>query len=130
MPGADAIRILRGAQSYDPAQREDILQDGQPFYSKKTGEFFIGDGSTKIKNLVPVGTNHLDPNGVIVTDSSGRLTSSSTITSYELEGTVQRSKINEVLSSPYALTWDGNIENKTIVEGSNYSYVLVSSETP
>lgn len=46
-----SIQILRGAESYDPTTSEEILLDGQPFYSKKTKQLYIGDGVTPIKNL-------------------------------------------------------------------------------
>ena len=36
-----------------------ILKDGEAFYDKVSGNLFIGDGSTAVKNLIPVGLNLL-----------------------------------------------------------------------
>lgn len=55
-----SIQILRGSESYDPSKSDEVLLDGQPFYSKKTGEFFIGDGTSKLSELEPVTTNRLE----------------------------------------------------------------------
>lgn len=46
-----SIQILRGSESYDPSKSDEVLLDGQPFYSKKTGDLYIGDGSTKLSLL-------------------------------------------------------------------------------
>lgn len=54
MAGRNAIQILRGAKQYDPSTSDVILNDGQPFYAKRTHELFVGDGSTPIKNLNPI----------------------------------------------------------------------------
>lgn len=35
MSGNIGYQILRGSDSYDPSTSEEILLDGQPFYSKK-----------------------------------------------------------------------------------------------
>lgn len=51
-----SIQILRGAESYDPATSEEILLDGQPFYSKKTKQLYIGDGVTPLKDLKSIDT--------------------------------------------------------------------------
>ena len=51
---AQSLQILRGAITYDPSSSEEVLLDGQPFYSKKTKKFYIGDGVTKLKSLCPV----------------------------------------------------------------------------
>lgn len=45
MAGNNAIHILRGGENYDPANVS--LEDGQPFYSKKTKKLYIGDTSRK-----------------------------------------------------------------------------------
>lgn len=39
-----SIQILRGGPNYDPSTSEEILLDGQPFYSKKDKDLRIGDG--------------------------------------------------------------------------------------
>ena len=31
-----SIQILRGSATYDPSTSQEVLVDGQPFYSKKT----------------------------------------------------------------------------------------------
>lgn len=31
-----SIQILRGSAAYDPLTSDEVLLDGQPFYSKKT----------------------------------------------------------------------------------------------
>lgn len=36
MANSKSIQILRGATTYDPLTSEEVLLDGQPFYSKKT----------------------------------------------------------------------------------------------
>lgn len=54
MAGNNSIQILRGSQTYDLKTSTEVLQDGQPFYSKKTTEFFIGNGETPISGLKPV----------------------------------------------------------------------------
>lgn len=46
-----SIQILRGATSFDPATRDLVLLDGQPFYSKKTKKLYIGDGKSPISKL-------------------------------------------------------------------------------
>ena len=51
---AQSLQILRGAITYDPHNSDVILLDGQPFYSKKTKKFYIGDGINKIKDLDPI----------------------------------------------------------------------------
>lgn len=45
------IKILRGSTQYDPSQSQEILADGQPFYSKKNHKFYVGDGTTPLKDL-------------------------------------------------------------------------------
>lgn len=62
MANNKSIQILRGAVSYDPATSEEVLLDGQPFYSKKTKQLYVGEtdssGNTQaIKNLKPVTAN-------------------------------------------------------------------------
>ena len=51
LAGRESILILRGATTYDPETRSDVLLDGQPFYSKKNKKLYIGDGNTPIKQL-------------------------------------------------------------------------------
>ena len=46
-----SIQILRGSETYDPETSEEILLDGQPFYSKKTKRLYIGDGESKLSEL-------------------------------------------------------------------------------
>lgn len=36
MANNKSIQILRGSTTYDPTTSEEVLLDGQPFYSKKT----------------------------------------------------------------------------------------------
>ena len=50
-----SIQILRGATTYDPLTSEEVLLDGQPFYSKKTNKLYVGDGTKKISELKYVG---------------------------------------------------------------------------
>ena len=47
----NTIQILRGASNYDPNNGQELLLDGQPFYSKKLKKLYIGDGSPKIGEL-------------------------------------------------------------------------------
>ena len=54
MAGRNSIQILGGSITYDPNISEVILMDRQPFYSKKTGKFYVGDGVTMLKDLKPV----------------------------------------------------------------------------
>ena len=49
-----SIQILRGGPNYDPSTSEEVLLDGQPFYSKKKKKLYIGDGTNKIKDLDPI----------------------------------------------------------------------------
>ena len=51
MAGNNSIQILRGGSNYDPSKSDEILLDGQPFYSKNTNEFYIGDGESSLKEL-------------------------------------------------------------------------------
>lgn len=51
MKNRKSIQILRGGQNYDPSTSQEVLVDGQPFYSKKTKKLYIGDGVTELKNL-------------------------------------------------------------------------------
>lgn len=51
MAGKNSIQILRGSSNFDPSKSSEILLDGQPFYSKKTDRLYIGDGTTKLKEL-------------------------------------------------------------------------------
>lgn len=46
-----SIQILRGASSYEPSDSDEVLLDGQPFYSKKTKKLYIGDGESPISDL-------------------------------------------------------------------------------
>lgn len=46
-----SIQILRGSKTYDPSTSDEVLLDGQPFYSKKTRKLYIGDGKTTLSNL-------------------------------------------------------------------------------
>lgn len=57
MAGHNSIQILRGSQTYDPAQVD--LLDGQPFYSKKNKQLYIGDNTQE--ELKPVGAANLKP---------------------------------------------------------------------
>ena len=54
MAGNNSIQILGGGINYDPTTSEVVLLDRQPFYSKKTGRFYVGDGVTMLKDLTPV----------------------------------------------------------------------------
>lgn len=60
-----AIQILRGSSSYDTSTSTDVLLDGQPFYSKKTKQLYVGDKNSNpnlwIKDQLPVGAAHLSP---------------------------------------------------------------------
>lgn len=49
-----SIQILRGSSTFDPETREDKLLDGQPFYAKKTGQFFVGEDNKPIKELFAI----------------------------------------------------------------------------
>ena len=51
MANNKSIQILRGGPNYDPSISTEILLDGQPFYSKKNGKFYIGDGESELKQL-------------------------------------------------------------------------------
>lgn len=51
MAGNNSIQILRGSNTYDPNTSQEILLDGQPFYSKTTKKLYIGDGTSKICEL-------------------------------------------------------------------------------
>ena len=42
-----SIHILRGDQNYDPSSINTLLDDGQPFYSKKNQQLYIGDDTKK-----------------------------------------------------------------------------------
>ena len=57
MAGHDSIQILRGSQTYDPNQV--VLLDGQPFYSKKNKQLYVGDNTQE--QLKPVGAANLVP---------------------------------------------------------------------
>lgn len=46
-----SIQILRGAEGFDPSISDEVLLDGQPFYSKKNKQLYIGDGNSKLKDL-------------------------------------------------------------------------------
>ena len=46
-----SIQILRGSKTYDPKTSTEVLLDGQPFYSKKTKELYIGDGQSELRDL-------------------------------------------------------------------------------
>ena len=65
-----AIQILRGSINFDPKidnLKNADLQDGQPFYSKKTRQLYIGDESNDLLNKTkhsyfkPVGAANLIP---------------------------------------------------------------------
>ena len=60
MANKKSIQILRGTENYDPSTSEEILIDGQPFYSKKTRQLYIGDGN-EIKDTKPTGAAYLLP---------------------------------------------------------------------
>ena len=47
-----AIQILRGSKDFDPLDINNELLDGQPFYSKKNEQFYVGDKS-KIEERYP-----------------------------------------------------------------------------
>ena len=68
-----SIQILRGTETYDPAISTEILADGQLFYSKNTGELYIGDGEKQLSELsgTQIGLNlKSEANGAIkITDS-------------------------------------------------------------
>jgi hypothetical protein len=57
MANNKSIQILRGSQEYDPRTSEEILLDGQLFYSKKLNQMYIGDGVTPLNMLEPKITN-------------------------------------------------------------------------
>ena len=54
MADNQSIQILRGSPTFDPETREDKILDGQPFYAKKTGQFFIGEDNKPIKDLAAI----------------------------------------------------------------------------
>lgn len=60
MANNESIQILRGETTFDPLTSDVVLKDGQPFYSKKYGSLYIGDGVTKLKELTPM--NYLTSN--------------------------------------------------------------------
>lgn len=45
MANNKAIQILRGSRDYDPSEINNELLDGQPFYSKKNEQLYVGDKS-------------------------------------------------------------------------------------
>lgn len=45
MANNKAIQILRGSRDYDPSEVNNELLDGQPFYSKKNEQIYVGDKS-------------------------------------------------------------------------------------
>lgn len=51
MSGNIGYQILRGSETYDPSTSEEVLLDGQLFYSKKTKELFVGDGESTLALL-------------------------------------------------------------------------------
>lgn len=51
MSGNIGYQILRGSETYDSSTSEEVLLDGQLFYSKKTKELFVGDGESTLALL-------------------------------------------------------------------------------
>ena len=51
MANNKCIQILRGKDTYNPSASNEILLDGQPFYSKQNKKLYIGDGSSTISQL-------------------------------------------------------------------------------
>lgn len=51
MAGRNTIQILRGSSTFNPKNSNEVLLDGQPFYSKQTHRLYIGDGVTELKKL-------------------------------------------------------------------------------
>ena len=60
-----SIKILRGGVNYEVETSNEILLDGQPFYSKKNKQLYIGDGTSELKDLSPVGAGNLYSNTLI-----------------------------------------------------------------
>ena len=71
-----SIRFLRGSVTYDPSISDEVLEDGQPFYSKMTKKLYIGDGVKSIKQLegtyIGIDLTNLD-DGTIYTQSNIRV---------------------------------------------------------
>lgn len=57
MAGNNSIQVLRGSQTFDPTTSDEILLDGQPFYSKKNNRFYIGDGERKLNSFIGTAIN-------------------------------------------------------------------------
>ena len=62
MANSKSIQILRGSTTYDPLTSEEVLLDGQPFYSKKTKQLYVGEKDSSgneqaIKDLKPITAN-------------------------------------------------------------------------
>ena len=49
MANNKAIQILRGSRDYDPSEINNELLDGQPFYSKKNEQLYVGDKSKVVE---------------------------------------------------------------------------------
>ena len=59
MAGKNSIQILRGSINYDPSNINGQLLDGQPFYSKKNKQLYVGDPTKE--ETSPVGAANLKP---------------------------------------------------------------------
>ena len=60
MANNKSIQILRGGPNYDPSTSDQVLLDGQPFYSKKDGKLRIGKQDKKIRELDDVAALNLN----------------------------------------------------------------------
>ena len=108
MANNKSIQILRGAVSYDPATSEEVLLDGQPFYSKKTKQLYVGEEDSSgniqaIKDLKPITANMQSgsgksstqqiPDGETFSGLKVGLTENNTIDTYNSDASGQNSTI-------------------------------------
>ena len=54
MAGNIGLQILRGSEEFDTSTSDELLKDGQLFYSKKNKKLYVGTGDVRLKNLIGV----------------------------------------------------------------------------
>lgn len=68
MTGNDAIQFCRGTSAQRSSHTE-VSLEGQPIYETDTGLFYIGDGTTTVKNLKPLIHVYEDSSGYLCIDT-------------------------------------------------------------
>lgn len=109
MAGHNSIQILRGSQTFDPSTSDQVLLDGQPFYSKRNGKLYIGNGE-KLQDLDDVAALNLDRDTGSVSQKDQLYTGNSVMFSDGTKGPQKGDIVPGAIASGYGAAAFGGLK--------------------